>query len=226
MPGEKLVYVPVFMDTQFLRPESKINEFSLEYGLQDKFVVFYAGNLGLTQGLESLVEVAEELADISELLIVIVGDGAFRPVLERTVAASGVENVLMLPYQPWERIRCTYAAADVCVSPIKEGFNYDTVPSKIYSALAAGRAVVVAAEEDTEAAMLVRESHAGLVVSPGSARELARAIREIHSHPEMLTDMGRKGREWVEANHDRVSVLANYERILVDNRAAGTVGRQ
>jgi len=214
VPADKLVYIPVFIDTEFLKPKKKHNEFALEYNLTNKFVVFYAGNAGHTQELEILVEVAEKLSDIKELCVLIIGDGASWQALEKKVVASTEKNIMMLPFQNWERICNTYATADVCVSPMKAGFNYDTVPSKIYSALAAGCPVVVAAEKDTEAAMLVRESNSGIIVPPEDASAMAMAIRQLHSDPEKLADMGNLGREWVEKNNSRELVLKQYDRIL------------
>ena len=214
VPKGKLHFTPNFVDVEWLTPRSKTNSFALEYGLADKFVVFYAGNVGLTQGLEILVEVARQVQKDTDIVIVIVGDGAGRPTLEQTIQASGLKNIRFLPFQPYDRIPETYAAADVCVSPMRFGFSYDTVPSKIYTAMAAGRPVISASEPDTESAVLLRESQAGVVITPESASELAQVILDLRNSPERLCAMGRNARRWIVDYYSKNAVITTYDQVV------------
>ncbi len=141
VPRDKLFFTPNFVDTDWLSPLPKSNGFAREQELEDKFVVFYAGNIGLSQGLEILVDVAQAFEADTDIVILIIGDGAARPKLEQAIADSGLQNIRLLPFQPYDRVPETYATADICVSPMQSGFSYDTVPSKIYTAMAAGRPV-------------------------------------------------------------------------------------
>lgn len=214
VPTEKLYFTPNFVNVQWLIPGVKANGFAVEHSLDDKFVVFYAGNIGLTQGLDILVDVARDLQQDPQIVILIVGDGAERPKLQQAIESAHLKNVLLLPFQPYERIPQTYATADVCISPMRFGFSYDTVPSKIYTAMAAGRPVVCAAESDSESAALLRESHAGVVVSPESAREMAQAILELRQSPETAQRMGINARRWVVDHYSQDAVIATYDQVL------------
>jgi colanic acid biosynthesis glycosyl transferase WcaI len=214
VPATKLRFTPNFIDADWLRPGDKDNEFSREQGLRDRFVVLYAGNIGLTQGLEILVDAARALLTIPELQFLVIGDGAGRERFAGALGHAKLPNFRLLPFQPYSRVPETYAAADVCVSPMLKGYSYDTIPSKIYTALAAGRPVIAAAEPDTETAELLRESGSGIVIPPESPSDLVGAIRRLHDEPDLRQAMSRRGREWVMRFYTRDEVIGTYDRAI------------
>ncbi len=214
VPPDKLFYTPNFVDVEWLTPLPKANEFAREQGLENKFVLFYAGNIGLSQGLEILIEVAQAFEADKDVVLLIVGDGAARPRFEQAVRDSGLDNIRLLPFQPYARVPETYATADVCLSPMQLGFSYDTVPSKIYTAMAAGRSVVAAAEGDTETALLLHEARAGIVVTPESPREMIEAIQTLRRSPELTCEMGMNARRWVVDHYSRKAVISTYDQVI------------
>ena len=216
VPRDKLYFTPNFVDVDFIHPIKKENDFSLKHGLSTAFVVLYAGNVGLTQGLEILIGVATELAADENIQFLVVGDGAGRVGLEREVARSGLTNFKMLPFQPVRTVNEMYAAADVCIAPLRRGFSYDTVPSKIYTSMAAARAVVACAEEDTEIAVLLREASAGICVEPESVVALNEAIRALRTDPARSAHLGASGRKWIEDHYSSASVVRAYDRMVCD----------
>ncbi|HHW87796.1 MAG TPA: glycosyltransferase family 4 protein [Chloroflexi bacterium] len=214
VPKKKLYFTPNFVDVEWLKPLPKDNAFAREHGLDNKFVIFYAGNIGLSQGLEILTKVAVDFEADRDVVFLVIGDGAARLHLEQAVKDSGLQNICLLPFQPYRRVPETYATADVSISPMKLGFSYDTVPSKIYTAMAAGRPVVAAAESDTETAMLIQESSAGLVVTPESAQEMIDAIKQLRNSPELATWMGQNARRWVVAHYSKTAVIDAYDKAI------------
>lgn len=239
VPREKLFFTPNFVDVDLVAPRSKDNAFAREHGLVDKFVVFYAGNIGLTQGLDTLlVEMGRllekqdlrtknqepstqhlalstcDLALNPQLIILVIGDGAGRAKFEQAVRESGLSNIMWLPFQPFNRVPDTYATADVCISPMKFGFSYDTVPSKIYTAMSAARPVISACEDDTESAQLLREAEAGIVVAPESAAAMAEAILQLRHSPDRAAQMGQNARDWVVRHYSKTAVVTEYDRVM------------
>ncbi len=214
VPREKLFFTPNFVDVDRIQPRDKQNPFSRQHGFVDRYVAFYGGNIGLTQGLEVLIEVAKELEKEQDILLVLIGDGAGRTKLEEAIAASGAKNMRLLPFEPEERVPDVYATADVCLSPMRFGFSYDTVPSKIYTAMAAGRPVVSASEPDTESAQLLSMSKAGIVVVPESASEMAQAICLLYRSPELGREMGKNGRQWILDHYSKDAVIGEYDEVL------------
>jgi colanic acid biosynthesis glycosyl transferase WcaI len=214
VPRKKLYFTPNFVDIGFIMPSDSKNEFSSANGLDDMFVVLYAGNVGLTQGLEILLEVASEFTINKTVQFVVVGDGAARSGLETALTQSNLTNIRMLPFQPIRLVNSMYATADVCIVPLLRGFSYDTVPSKIYTAMAAGRPVLASAEIDSETALLLNESSAGVCVEPESPEALIEAITSLYKNPNHVSDMGNNGRKWIVNYYARSVVIDAYDNMV------------
>ena len=88
------------------------------------------------------------------------------------------------------------------------------VPSRLYGVLAAGRPVLVAADDTSEAAQLVHEAGAGIVVPPGRPADVESAIRAARDGQYDLDEMGRRGRDYVVSRHGREAGLAAYRDLL------------
>ena len=101
----KTLVIPDWADCETIVPSPKRNSFSDAHGLADKFVVMHAGNLGLSQNLESVVGAAGHLLDLPDLLMVFVGEGVNKRVLQERAAALKLANITFLPFQPKERDR-------------------------------------------------------------------------------------------------------------------------
>ena len=178
---DKIRVIHNWMDAEAIRPGSKDNPFAREHGLVDKFVVMHSGNVGLSQDVDGLLDAAERLRDLSDLVIAIVGDGARKAFLQAEAARRGLDNVRFFPYQPKAALHDSFATADIFIVSLKQGLAGFIVPSKLYGILAAGRPFVAAVESDCEAAEIARAHDCGVVVPPGDRDQMAAAIRRLHT---------------------------------------------
>ncbi len=193
-PG-RVVVIPDWADCSEIRPGPKRNPFSLAHGLTDKFVVMHSGNIGLSQGIEVLVQTAMLLKEFSDIRLVLVGDGVKRQVIEEGVRVKGLKNVLFLPYQQKEKLGESFAAADLFVVSLKKGLAGYIVPSKLYGILAAGRPYVAAVEESSEIAAITRKYGCGLVTEPGDANGLAQNILRLYRDRPLAERLGENARK-------------------------------
>lgn len=214
VPDAKLQVIPNFVDTDFLQPGERQNFFSARHELDNRFVVLYAGNIGLTQGFETIMAAAQQLADVPDVHFVIVGDGARRAWLEEQLAQHTTSNVILLPYQPRSIVPQIYATSDICLVPLKRGTAQETFPSKIYSIMAAGRPVIASVDPDSELAWVVERVECGWVVPPDDAEALATAIKSAYQRRSDLLAMGLRGRDYVVANHSRQAVARQYDSLI------------
>lgn len=210
VPADKLAVIPNFVDTEFVHPRPRRNAFSAAHGLDGKFVALYAGNIGLTQGFETVVEAARRAQAVPGLHFLIVGGGAQFGWLEEQIALHRLDNVTLLPHQPRSAVPDLYASADLCLVPMKAATAHDTFPSKIYTIMAAGRPALVAAEPDTELAWLVETSGCGWAIPPGDAHALTGALLEAMLQPGVAQRRGTRGRAYVEQQHARFAVARRY----------------
>jgi colanic acid biosynthesis glycosyl transferase WcaI len=214
VPPEQLRVIPNFVDTDFMQPGARRNGFSTAHDLDDQFVVLYAGNIGLTQGLETILAAARLLTHLPDLRFVIIGDGARRGWLEEQLARDRLPNLTLLPYQPRSVVPQIYASSDLCLVPLKRGTAQETFPSKIYTIMAAGRPVVASTDADSELAWVVAEADCGWAVPPDDPVSLAAALREAYYRRTELANLGQNGRDYVMAHHSRAAVAAQYDALI------------
>lgn len=156
--------------------------------------VLYAGTIGLAQGLETLVK-AVRLAGPAVVQAQIAGGGAEADALADEIARDATANVVMLGVQPSSSMPSLYAQADACVVLLRDVRIFrGALPTKMLEAMAAGRAVILSARG--EAAELVTQAGAGLVVEPEDPHALAAALQALHDQPELSQELGAAGRRF------------------------------
>jgi glycosyltransferase involved in cell wall biosynthesis len=203
-------------DTVFESPHERNVRLRLELGLRDRFVVMFAGNLGLVQGLETVIAAAECLAQHTNIVFVFVGDGADRARLESLAAARAPNNVVFVGRHPASDMPAFLSAADALLVHLRPSEIADhAVPTKILSYFAAARPIICAASG--AAAELTAVAEAGLVVSPGQPEKIAAATLKILalSRPERQR-LGENGRRYLREHLDMHVVLDAYEHVLKD----------
>jgi len=215
---EKVRVIPNFVDAAAIAPTPRENSYRREFGLEGKVVVMYAGNVGMSQSLDIVVEAAAALAHEEDLVFVINGQGAARVELERR--ARGLTNLRFIDMQPAGRLSEVLAAADIHLVPLKRGLARSSVPSKTYSILAAARPLIASVDHGSEVARLVESVDAGLAVPPEDAEALTKAIRQLVEAPAERARMGASGRRFVEGWASPAAVAKAYESLFAELKAA------
>ena len=214
---ERIRVIPNFVDTDWIRPSRKDNAYRREFGLRGKTVVMYAGNVGLSQGLELIVDAAAALAYEEDLVFVVNGGGAER---ERLVKkAKGLKNIRFIDMQPTARLPEVLAAGDIHLVTLKRGLARSSVPSKTYSILAAGRPLLASVDEGSEIANLVERAGAGVAVPSEDPELFTKALRGMLDNHNELKRMGSAGRKFVESSASPRAVAEAYEKLFEELRA-------
>ena len=179
----------------------------------------HSGNLGLSQGLETLVEAAALLREVPDIQVVFQGEGVKKADLVRRVHARGLSNVTFLPYQPKERLSASPSPRPTCSScRCRRGLAGYIVPSKLYGVLAAGRPYVAAVEEECEVAAITRAHACGLVAEPGSPRDLADKILTFYRDRAFGAQAGANAR-CASLSFDRALEIRRYFELCRDAAA-------
>lgn len=211
---ERVRVIPNFVDTERIRPLDRSNSYRADYDLGDRTVVLYAGNVGYSQSLELVIEAARRLSDRSDVVFVINGGGSALEDLK--AQAEGLGNVRFVDMQPRERLPEVLAAGDVHVIPLKRGLARSSVPSKLYSILAAGRPVLASVDSGTEVATTVERAGAGRCVPPDDADAFCGALVSMLSNRPELERMGESGRHFVEGWVSPAAVGEAYEGLFAE----------
>ena len=206
--------IPNFTDTDRIRPRSRNTSYRAEHGLGDRIVVMYAGNVGFSQPLDLVVSAARSYRHRGDVVFVVNGHGSARGALE--ASAAGLENVVFADYQPAERLDEVLASADIHVIVLRRGLARSSVPSKLYSILAAGRPVVASVDPGTEVTRVVDEAGCGLSVAPEDPAAFGAAVGSLLDDPGRRQAMGRRGRAFVEAHITPSAAAGAYETLLAE----------
>lgn len=190
----KVTVLPDWEDTDRIRPLPRDNNLRRRLGLVGRFVVLYGGNIGRSQGLETLLAAASRLSGNQSIHFLIVGEGACRAALQKSVESRKLANITILPYQPIELIPYVYAAADAGIVMLKPRVSPEWIPAKTYSIMASGRPVVAAVDRNGACWELVSRLGCGICVDAGDASSLAAALADLsgdHPWQQRLGDAGR-----------------------------------
>ena len=178
----------------------------------------YAGNLGYSQPVGLVLEAARRLAGREDVVFVVNGAGSAREALR--AEADDLPNVIFVDLQPRERLAEVLAAGDIHLVLLRTGFARSSVPSKLYSILAASRPLVASVDPGTEVARVVDEAGAGTAVAPDDPDALVDALLPLIDDPERCQKMGDAGRRFVETWPSPGDVAQRYEALFTELRAA------
>ncbi len=220
VPDAKIALIPNGVDAEFIRPGPRDNAFAREHDLVGRFVALYAGNIGMAQDVETLIESAR-LSGQSGKRFVIVGDGA-RADRART-AARQLASVCYLPFQARVRLPEVYASSDVGVVLLRPGMAGSSMPSKVYSIMAAGKPVVASVDPGSDIWRLVEEVGCGICVPAGDPAALTLALDRLQH--DGSDGLGERGRRHIEQYHTRAVIGQAYDQLLARLRRQRTATR-
>ena len=234
---DKILVVPNWADGRLIRPVAPDdNELGRAWGLADKFVVGYSGNLGRAHDAETILA-AITLTEKSRAIVaagsasstlapaptpsrqaiewLFVGGGAQLSTLKARIDQRGDRNVRFEPYQPRGRLSESLSVPDVHLITLRPGLEGLIVPSKYYGIAAAGRPAIFIGDPDGEIGRILSATHTGLVVAEGDGAALARAIVSLADDPRSVDDMGRRARALFEAKYDLTFAVAAWDDAII-----------
>jgi glycosyltransferase involved in cell wall biosynthesis len=215
VPEEKIVVVYNWVDEEAVKHVAREdNKLFDAYGLdRNKFYITYSGNIGLTQNMDMLLEVAKELEVNPDIHFVLIGEGAYKKRVEEIIAEKNISNVTLLPFQPYEDISHVFSLGDVGLVISKPGVGENSVPSKTWSILSASRPVLANFDEN-ELKSIVAENQCGIFTKAGDKEAFKQAILRLYENRELCVEMGRDGREFIMKNLTRAVGTQKYVVVI------------
>lgn len=215
VPEDKIVVIYNWVDQNAVVdvPRSE-NVLFDRYGLdRNKFYVTYNGNIGLTQNMDMLLEVAKSLEANEDIHFVLVGNGAYLEQVKQIIKDRNVQNVTLLPFQPYEEISHVFSLGDVSLVISKPGVGENSVPSKTWSIMSASRPVLANFDEN-ELKTIIEENHCGIFTKAGDKVAFTDAILKLYNDRDLCKEMGKNGRKFVMDNLTKEVGTSKYVEVI------------
>ena len=215
VPEEKIEIIYNWVDEQAVVdvPREK-NVLFERYGLdRNKFYVTYNGNIGLTQNMDMLMEVAKALEVNEDIRFVLVGNGAYKDRLEEMIKERNISNVTLLPFQPYEDISHVFSLGDVSLVVSKPGVGANSVPSKTWSIMSASRPVLANFDEN-ELKTIIENNQCGIFTKAGDKEAFVNAILKLYANRQLCKEYGKNGRRFVMENLTREVGTQKYVDVI------------
>ena len=204
-------------DGDFVEPRAKDeNEFARKHGFDEQLTVLYSGNLGAHHELKSVLDAAASLeADgISSFQFVFIGDGAKKEQLEEIAREQDLESVTFLPYQPEETLPKSLTCGDISLVTMDPRVEGLCVPSKFYTALASGQAILTVSPLSAEIARTIEQAECGICIESGDSDAIEDAVRFWLNNPDRVDEMGQAAREIFELCYTKQVAIDAYADVI------------
>jgi glycosyltransferase involved in cell wall biosynthesis len=202
VPAAKITLISNGVDPNMFDPNASGERCRQEWDLAGKFVVTYAGALGMANDIPTILNAADRLRDQSQIHFLLVGDGKERAKLETTARQLKLPNVTFTGSRPKSEMLGILAASDACVATLQDIPMFRTTyPNKIFDYMAAGRPTILAI--DGVIRQVIEAAKGGVFVQPGDAAALAEAVSTLYSNPSEAQRKGLAARSYVVEHFNR-----------------------
>ena len=203
----KIIIQPIWSIFQANERVSKDeNPFVTEHNLQDKFIIQYSGNIGLTHKVEVVVELAELLKDNNDIIFQIIGRGPRVPALQKMVEEKSLPNCTFLPFQTDEMFPFSLSAADLGIVILDELTSKGSVPSKSYNLMSYGIPSVYIAGEDSELNTYAHKYKAAACF----------AEKDLQLAKDFILDLSKNKQKWNEMSANAILTATLFKRDNAD----------
>ena len=192
----------------------KKEDFKKKEGIEGKFLISYAGILSPFQGIDNILDVAQQLTDHPEIIFYIVGDGMIKEQLARRIADEDISNVRLLPLQPRKEYYNIINSSDVNLISLDNRMKAPCLPGKTINLFAARKPVIAIVGRDSETAYVMDSIHSNLVTVPGEISALKNAILHLKNDVNLRDEVGLKQKQFFLDNMNLEGNVITYERII------------
>ena len=213
---QKVEFIYNWAGTTLSHVDKNNNSLIDELGIdKSKFVVSYAGSIGLFQGWDFILDAAKILQRTnSSVEFVLIGNGAYKSKLVERIIKENINNVKVYPMQSAKRLSEVYSIGDIELVPIEKGVTKMALPSKTSVIMACGGAVLAIVDNDSAISKIINDSQSGLTVEHGSADKLVEAITYCYDHRDLIPKWGKNARHFALTNFSREKQTKKYYSIL------------
>ena len=215
VPENKIEVIYNWVDEKAIVPIKKeenplFEEFDLDRNL---FYVVYAGNLGFAQNIEIILQAAKKVEN-TDIKFLIFGHDKQAICYKNMAVEMKLNNLLFMPIQPYERVSFVYSLGNVAIVSCKEGFGSIGMPSKTWSIMSSGTAVLASFDEGTDMQRIIENNKVGLFTKAGDLNVFTEALLKLYNNKKECMEMGKRGRSFILNNLTREVGTCKYVEVI------------
>jgi glycosyltransferase involved in cell wall biosynthesis len=215
VPANKISFVSNYADESIYYPQDKDKELQQKLGIKESdIIILYAGNIGQPQRVDALVDSMKLIKHRPGIKLFIIGDGQHKKILQQTCSNERIESIIFFDQMLPEDVNRYYSVADALFIQLEDQLIWtDTIPSKIYAYMLAGRPIIAAIKGD--GADVVSASQGGYICEPCNVRAIADCILSIADMSvEERERMGKNNYNYVISNFSKDCMIKKMEDVL------------
>jgi colanic acid biosynthesis glycosyl transferase WcaI len=225
VPADRITMIENWAPIDELPTAPRDNPWAREHGLADRQVILYSGTLGLKHNPSMLAELANRYRN-TDVVVVVISEGPGADFVRRAAREGDLDNLLVLPFQPFDALPLVFASADILVAILEADAGIYSVPSKVLSYHCAGRAILAAVPRSNLAARIVDRVGSGIVADPTSPSSVVAAAGDLLGDRAMRDGAGARAREYAEEAFDIEKITDRFERIITRVASASATRTQ
>ena len=212
---DKVILIPNGVNTEdFDDAIEKDRQLEYKLGISGKFVIMYAGNLGVANDIDTILNAARLLKDFRDIVFVLIGGGIRKDEIKKRIKTEEMENVIVLDPVSKREISKVISLADVCLATIKNTPLLQIVyPNKVFDYMASGKPTILTISGVIR--NVIEESNGGIYVLPGSPEKLKDAILNYYSNRKLVVLHGRNAKSYVKKHFERAVIAKQFETALL-----------
>ena len=214
----KITIIPNWTGDKVESVAHDANPLREQWGLIDKFVIEYSGNMGRAHEFDTLIELASQLRDYPDIIFLFIGDGANKSYIQQRAIERGLTSFEFKGYQPREELSYSLSVGDVHVVSLLPALEGLIVPSKLYGVAAVGRPVLFFGDARGEVPLILAREECGITVGIGDSAAGVKKILQLYNDPELRQRMGGNARRMVEQEYNMAASVKKW-KLLLSNAA-------
>lgn len=214
VPQDKVEIVPLWPPLDELPVHPKENEWSRKNGFDRTMNLIYSGTLGTKHNPETLAVLAEKFRHRDDVRVIVISEGAGARYLQGRKAKSGLDNLVLMPFQPYNELPQVFGAADVLLVLLEAAAGEFSVPGKVLSHFCAQRPQVAAVPMVNRAAKVIQESGGGFAIPVGDDLKFVDAVQQLVGDDTLRHEMGRRARQYADTAFDIRKIGQRFDEIL------------
>lgn len=221
--ADKIAVIPNWASLEDIAPAPRPNVWSTAQGLDGCFVFLYSGTLAMKHNPELLLDMARRFLPDQQVRILVISEGPGADHLRTRKQAEKLDNLLLLPFQDFERMPQVLASADVVLAILEKDAGVFSVPSKVLTYHAAGKPILAAIPPANLAGRIVAQQGSGLCVAPDDVTGFLRSAELLRADDPGRRSMADRARGYAERQFDIQKITDQFEAVFARARGKSPV---